>query len=516
MTKGLINVDEFPAFYQKSTRMKAVLARLVSVKISRCSTYTLAVLLLSNLSLIIGYALWPEKYSLSSSTVVARTSYGVVQPKERKVLSLSVRERNEVRIKKSLVEDMKQCSLAMGMTREELNESMSNLTTVAAKVKKLLNALQSIIPEEYSKEIKNPCWTSNLTASSRLRMAPTQGLQGGAMTLLKFTKGLWKIIGGSSQQMSRGNSQLYCLPYFFIAGYPKSGTTTLHEALQEHPRIVSPTTKEPHWWTRVNLEDMNADYLKLIIMEYIFYFSGVAKKLSQYPSEDVITYDASQCTLWDSNFFMNKEDYCATPALISRILPNAKFIILMRNPITREHSNFFYACGSTPILWPKHIQNDPAGQFHKAVEADTTLFSECLRGNGSLPKCMRQIRMVKSGCGTGHIGQRFPIGLYYVHIHKWLQFYPKENFLFLRTEDMCSEPLQMMTKITNFLGVEAVSKEQASKWLCHEANAQLNIYATDPENFKMRPETKKLLEEFYKPFNLKVAELTGSRRFLWQ
>ena len=487
--------------------MKEILARLVSVKTSTCRIL-LTVLLLSNLSLIIGYALWPEKYSLSSSTVVASwTSYGVVQPKERKVLSLSVQERNKMRTKKSLVEDMKQCSLAMGMTREELNESMSNLTTVAAKVRKLLNALQSIIPEEYSKEIKNPCWTSNLTASSRLRMALTFGLQGGAKMLMKFTKGLL--------QMSGGSSQLYCLPYFFIAGYPKSGTTTLHEALQEHPRIVSPTTKEPHWWTRVKLEDMNADYLKLIIMEYIFYFSGVAKKLSQYPSEDVITYDASQSTLWDSNFFMNKEDYCAMPALISRILPNAKFIILMRNPITREYSNFFYACGSIPRLWPKNVQNDPAGQFHKAVKADTTLFSECLRGNGSLHKCMRQIQMVKNGCGTGHIGKRIPIGLYYIHIHKWLQFYPKENFLFLRTEDMCSEPLQMMTKITNFLGVEAVSKEQASKLLCHKANAQ-SVYATDPENFKMRPETKKLLEDFYKPFNFKLAELTGSRRFLWQ
>ena len=170
--------------------------------------------------------------------------------------------------------------------------------------------------------MKNPCWYSNLTLSTSLRRV--RGTK-------KFAEGLF--------QTSRESRELYCLPYFFLAGFPKCGTTTLHEALQQHPQITGPTRKEPHWWTRVRLKDMNTDYLKLTVMKYLHYFTGVAE---EYSKEGMVTYDATQSTLWDSNFYLDNEDYCATPAILSRILPNAKFIVLMRNPVTREYSDFFY------------------------------------------------------------------------------------------------------------------------------------------------------------------------------
>ena len=471
-------------------------------------TIVLALLILSNLSLILGYVLWsisagstnPRSFRMRTQTV-----YRVVEPIIREAQVPHLQEVNEVQLK-GLVKDMKQCSLALGMTKNELRRSMSNLTTAAAKAHIFLTALQSIIPANYAQGIKNPCWHSNLTVGDSLRIALMFGLRG-AKQLFKFTTGLLRTGGGSTQ--------LYCLPYFFIAGFPKSGTTTLHEALQQHPQIVRPTKKEPHWWTRVPLEDMNMDYLKLTIMEYLLYFTEAAKKITQHPNEGTITYDGSQSTLWDSNFFVNNEDYCAMPAIISRILPNAKFIVLMRNPVTREYSNFFYSCGFSLKTWPKWVQEDPAGEFHKAVESDTTSFNNCMKAtNNSLHECMRWIRSVKCGCGSGHIGKRLPIGMYYVHLHKWMQFYPRKNFLFLRTEDMCQRPHRMMTQITNFLGVEPITRDQAQEWMCHEANAQ-HIYSTDPEKFKMKPETKKLLDNFYRPFNGKLAELTGDEHFLW-
>ena len=474
----------------------------------KASVIVLAVLILSNLSLLLGYAFWFRNTGvpkLRSSKLKLWTSYSVLEPKEKELHLLQLQERQESK-KKGLVEDMVQCSLAMGMSREELRTSMSNLTTVAAKVQTFLNAIQSVIPASYTQKTKNPCLHSNLTMGNSLRIALMFGIRG-AKHLLKFGKELFHMTGGSTQ--------LYCLPYFFIAGFPKSGTTTLHEALQQHPQIVRPTTKEPHWWTRVPLEDMNTDYLKLIILEYLLYFSATAKRLSLRPNEGMITYDGSQSTLWDSNFFMDNEDYCAMPAIVSRVLPNAKFIVLMRNPVTREYSNFFYSCGSNVASWPNHVQEDPPRQFHKMVELDTIAFDGCLkRTNNSIYKCMRYIRSVKSGCGSGHIGKRLPISLYHVHLNKWLQFYPRKNFLFLRTEDMCREPHIMMTRITKFLGVEPLSREKAQEWLCNQANAQ-NIYSTDPEKFKMKPETKQILEDFYKPFNAKLAELTNSKRFLW-
>lgn len=40
------------------------------------------------------------------------------------------------------------------------------------------------------------------------------------------------------------------LPNLYIAGAAKSGTTTLHDYLKEHPDIVMPAVKEPHFLCR--------------------------------------------------------------------------------------------------------------------------------------------------------------------------------------------------------------------------------------------------------------------------
>lgn len=503
----------------KTGQSDSTLCSSISVR-KTSTTAVLALLVIVNLSLILGYSLWLRKAGLTdpkSSMLEPLTGYrGVVlEPRESNAFSLlSFREQRKGREattrtkNRGLVEEMKRCSLAMGMTETEVDTSMTNLTRVADKAQIFLDALRTIVPGNFSLEMKNPCWHSELTIADSIKMALIVGFQG-AKQLFKF------VTTASRFHMSLSGSQLYCLPYFFIAGFPKSGTTTLHEALQQHPQIARPTSKEPHWWTRIPLEDMNPDYLKLIMMEYLLYFSGAAIKIAKRPDDGMITYDGSQSTLWDSNFFMDGEDYCAMPAVVSRILPDLKFIVVMRNPVTREFSNFFYSCGPEMQMWPQHVQRDPAGQFHRTVQADTTIFKNCLeKTNRSMHRCIRQMCSMKGGCGRGHQGKRFTIGLYYVHLQKWLQFYPRENFLFLKTEEMCGQPFRTMKRITDFLKVAPVSNERAHEWLCHEANAQ-TVYSMDPEKFKMKPETRQLLEEFYKPFNVELAKLTGNDQFLW-
>lgn len=40
-----------------------------------------------------------------------------------------------------------------------------------------------------------------------------------------------------------------CLPYFYLIGAPKSGTTDLWFNINAHPDILK-LEKEPHWWTK--------------------------------------------------------------------------------------------------------------------------------------------------------------------------------------------------------------------------------------------------------------------------
>ena len=144
-------------------------------------------------------------------------------------------------------------------------------------------------------------------------------------------------------------------------------------------------------------------------------------------------------TLWDSNFFVHHQDYyCAMPAVLSRVLPNAKFIVLMQNPVTRLYSHYLHTCANrhcSKVLFklPKQLQQY-APNFHREVVADVKHF----KGNRSLYECVNANGFRSIACGG--VGFRITVGLYYVHLSKWLQFYPKEHFLFLRTKDISADP----------------------------------------------------------------------------
>ena len=47
-----------------------------------------------------------------------------------------------------------------------------------------------------------------------------------------------------------GLFEIHCLPYFYLAGFPKCGTTDLFFEMKKHPNILMSMQKEPHWWTR--------------------------------------------------------------------------------------------------------------------------------------------------------------------------------------------------------------------------------------------------------------------------
>ena len=49
----------------------------------------------------------------------------------------------------------------------------------------------------------------------------------------------------------KNRKHLRCLPYFYIAGVAKCGTTDLSKRLRMHPDIMEGELKEYHWWDRL-------------------------------------------------------------------------------------------------------------------------------------------------------------------------------------------------------------------------------------------------------------------------
>ena len=410
--------------------------------------------------------------------------------------------------------DLMKCSLAMGVSLDNLRNANETITAISKKASTFLRAIWSVVPQNLSHVHKNPCWYADIVldptfVSLVTKITPEQKYSHLSGSEISF---LSRNIFHNSRLNKK---QLFCLPYFFIAGFPKSGTTSLHQALCRHPQVVRPLGKEPHWWTRIPLQDLNINYIKLTVLRYLLYFSPTSKSLMS-SHADLITYDASQSTLWDSNFFTDGQDYCAMPAIISRVLPNAKFIVLMRSPTTRVYSHFLWECsrsfGSTDSVWPAEVRSNITGFFHNAVVTDLQYLRECL-GKKSLYECTNLNRYrgwVSSGehkC-TG-AGFKLTVGLYYVHLAKWLQFYGKEQFLFLRMEDIKNGIQQIVTRILHFLELDRVPPQQVQWWFEKKANARKANYP------QMNNETRTLLDNFYQPYNKMLSELVGDERFLW-
>ena len=50
------------------------------------------------------------------------------------------------------------------------------------------------------------------------------------------------------QKVRNNHKELRCLPYFLLIGFSKCATSDLWKRLTQHPQIVGPRRKEPHYW----------------------------------------------------------------------------------------------------------------------------------------------------------------------------------------------------------------------------------------------------------------------------
>ena len=112
------------------------------------------------------------------------------------------------------------------------------------------------------------------------------------------------------------------LPNLFIPGAAKSGTTTLHELLNLHPEISMSKVKEPVFWN-------NKKFDKYIEQDWLNYKKLFIEKSKIY-GESTTSY------MYYNSFIENiNKNYKKSP----------KFIFILRNPIDRYNSHFWWMKG---------------------------------------------------------------------------------------------------------------------------------------------------------------------------
>lgn len=122
------------------------------------------------------------------------------------------------------------------------------------------------------------------------------------------------------------------LPFFFIVGAAKSGTTSLADYLGNHPNILKPKVKEPRFFVKKNIQKICDDdpmknyILKKSILNEVEYF----RQFSSSNKEHLMSFDASVFYL-----YYYKE---AIPQ-IKKMVGDVPIIIMLRNPVDRAISN---------------------------------------------------------------------------------------------------------------------------------------------------------------------------------
>lgn len=375
-------------------------------------------------------------------------------------------------------------------------------------VETFLNTLHTVIPaaSDFSPEFHNPCWNMHIADPSELRK------------LLK------KVNNFTDQQAalmlsyamsSSPRQHLVCLPKIFLIGFPRSGSTQLYQMLVKHRDVVPGLRKELHWWSRFPFNGRFPHNI-LAVLKYLLYFSSASKFISTHPQ--ALTIDGSQSTIWDTRVLENP---CIMPSLLSSIVPNAKYIVIMREPVERLYSDFLYMCrvqlndaDPMAVLNKSQLVANIPKVFHKVVQLQLKKFNTCLQ-KYPLEVCT-ELALNGSANLTSAVGEvpllRLGISLYYVHVAKWLRVVSREQMLFLRTEDLEKCPYSLLQRVWQFVQVPYQSPYELADVLFGHANSNQN---TVTNGIRMLPETRVILREFFQPFNKQLAALLGDRKFLW-
>ena len=301
------------------------------------------------------------------------------------------------------------------------------------------------------------------------------------------------------------NKRFHCLPSFFVAGFPKCGSHELYSKLDLHPDIVKPVHKEINWWTR------RQNVSNPMLQDYINSFRKPTNVIRHNPG--TITYDASAQTVWDNRLifpFFNDtrlpdpKDTMARK--IHRLLPEAKCILIVRNPVDRLYSDYLYFHWLS--LHKNHYKS--LQDFHIRVTIAIDKMHECLKD----PK-RSHARCMYGSMDYWNLIMRLRVGIYIEHVRTWLTAFPANQLLVIRLEDYSRRPATTLQRMFLFLGVKALPVENIKSYLktsVAENTNQKAYYLHGP----MLNETRDLLIKFYRPYNKELAELLHDRRFLYE
>ncbi|MFD1677183.1 sulfotransferase family protein [Alicyclobacillus fodiniaquatilis] len=201
------------------------------------------------------------------------------------------------------------------------------------------------------------------------------------------------------------------LPNFILVGSAKSGTTALDYFLKKHKDIYMSPVKESHFFSSQEITQFNGPGDEGIL-------KGIVRDVSTY--EGLFTGVTNEKVVGESSVYYLY--YPQTPKTIKSLVPHAKIIIVLRNPIDRAYSAYW------------HLLRDQRENlsFEKALNIE----GERQRNN------FEPIWMLKG------------LGMYYEQIKRYIDTFGRESVFIVIYDEFVSVPNSVLVNLYKFLGVD--------------------------------------------------------------
>lgn len=197
------------------------------------------------------------------------------------------------------------------------------------------------------------------------------------------------------------------LPAFLGLGTQKGGTTTLQRLLVDHPGVFLPAVKEVQYFT-------------------LHYRRG--------PSWYSAQFDAArpgQCCGDITPYYLF---HPAVPERVQQLLPAARLVVLLRDPVERALSGLFHSIrlGLEPL------------------PPEQALAAEEKRLAGAEPQLLAGLERHLSHQVHSYLSR----SRYELQLARYEALFPAEQLLILRSEDLFTDPQPLWQRLLAFLGLE--------------------------------------------------------------
>ena len=417
------------------------------------------------------------------------------------------------------VNNLRKCLDSSNLTNYFHQEGF--LMMAVANLKYYLDVLRKFIPNQFDATLPNHCWNADV----KLDFSPSR--VSGHINGTNFSVNRSDIkyefpplntlpFYGDTDYALHHYLPFSCIPEVILAGFHKCGSSYLHSLISSHPAVSEAFRKEAHFFSK-SFHFTNESKTALYFADYIVNFESLVQELAveKHRTRSLgVDGSVGMMSSWPT-FFGQQEvvNYCLLPSVIPEILPKAKFIVVMREPLSMLYSLFWFSCTRFKQPVPSlEAQLKGPDIFHERIIEQIRFINSCIK---ALPmaKCVTDLldfhesyHPLMPACGQTALYKAF----YYIHIQKWLNVVPRERFLFLTLEELSSNLNRVANGVWKFIGISPLKLNPKD-----DENRQIAIdYQNDPR-LVMRNDTREIFDKFLHPYNQMLADLLGDKKFLW-